>query len=69
MTPPKKWKMILINWLFIYPVINVIFFLVFPLVKEYNQFIKTLVITLILVPTLGVCLPILHKKFDAWIRK
>ena len=69
MTPPKKWKMMLINWLFIYPVINVIFFFVFPLVKEYNQFIKTLVITLILVPTLGVCLPILHKKCENWLRK
>lgn len=69
MNPPKKWKLMLITWLFVYPVINILFATVFPLVKEQHQLVKTLVITLILVPILGICLPILHKKFDAWIRK
>ena len=30
--PPKKWKMFLISWLFVYPVINLMFAVVFPLV-------------------------------------
>jgi hypothetical protein len=50
-------------------VINILFATVFPLVKEQHQLVKTLVITVILVPILGICLPILHKKFDTWIRK
>ena len=69
MNPPKKWKLMLITWLFVYPVINILFATVFPLVKEQHQLVKTLVITVILVPILGICLPILHQKFDAWIRK
>lgn len=69
MSSPKKWKMMLITWLFVYPVINILFATVFPLLKDQHQLIKTLVITLILVPILGIFLPKLHKKFDTWIRK
>jgi antibiotic biosynthesis monooxygenase (ABM) superfamily enzyme len=69
MQQPKKWKMMLITWLFVYPTINILFLTVFPLVKDAHQLIKTLVLTLILVPLLGFFVPKLHKKFDAWIRK
>ena len=37
---PKVWKMMLISWLFVYPVINLMFFLIFPLIKELPQIIK-----------------------------
>jgi antibiotic biosynthesis monooxygenase (ABM) superfamily enzyme len=30
--PPKKWKMMLLTWLFVYPVINILFALLFPLI-------------------------------------
>jgi antibiotic biosynthesis monooxygenase (ABM) superfamily enzyme len=66
---PKIWKLMLISWLFVYPVINILFALVFPLVSEYHQLIKTLIFTLILVPLMGICIPLLHKKFSNWISK
>lgn len=66
---PKKWKMLLVSWLFIYPLINVMFAVVFPLVKEQHQLVKTLVFTLILVPIMGMCLPLLHKRFWSRITK
>lgn len=69
MQPPKKWKMMLITWLFVYPVINILFLTVFPFVKDAHQLVKTLVLTLILVPLLGFFVPKLHKKFEAWMRK
>jgi antibiotic biosynthesis monooxygenase (ABM) superfamily enzyme len=69
MNPPKKWKLMLITWLFVYPVINVLFTTIFPLVKEYHQLVKTLIFTLILVPLIGIFVPKLHKRFDTWIRK
>ena len=69
MQPPKKWKMMLITWLFVYPVINILFLTVFPFVKDAHQLVKTLVLTLILVPLLGFFVPKLHKKFDVWMRK
>jgi antibiotic biosynthesis monooxygenase (ABM) superfamily enzyme len=66
---PKKWKLLLISWLFVYPVINIMFALVFPLIKDFPQLVKTLIFTAILVPLMGVCIPMLHKKFWNWITK
>ena len=66
---PKIWKMMLISWIFVYPVINIMFLTVFPLVKDLHPLLRTLVFTIILVPLMGICIPLLHKKFDKWIRK
>lgn len=68
-TPPKKWKMMLLTWLFIYPVINILFALLFPIIQEFHQLIKTLILTLILVPLMGLVLPQLHQRFGGWLRK
>ena len=59
----------LITWLFVYPVINVLFMLLMPLMSEQNQWVKTLVLTLILVPLMGAVLPRLHQRFGSWISK
>jgi antibiotic biosynthesis monooxygenase (ABM) superfamily enzyme len=66
---PKRWKMMLLTWLFVYPVINVLFMLLMPLMAEQNQWVKTLVLTLILVPLMGAVLPRLHQRFGSWIAK
>lgn len=66
---PKRWKMILISWLFVYPVVNLMFFLIFPLLSEMHQLLKTLVFTVILVPIMGVIIPKLHHRFWKWIVK
>jgi antibiotic biosynthesis monooxygenase (ABM) superfamily enzyme len=66
---PKKWKLLLISWLFVYPVINIMFALVFPLIKDFPQLVKTLIFTVILVPLMGYFIPLLHKKCWQWIVK
>ena len=66
---PKVWKMMLISWLFVYPVINLMFFLIFPLIEELPQLLKTFIFTAILVPVMGMAIPALHKKFWNWITK
>jgi len=66
---PKIWKMMLIYWLFVYPVINIMFALVFPLIKDFPQLVKTLIFTVILVPLMGIVIPKLHKRFWNWITK
>jgi len=66
---PKRWKMIFISWLFVYPVVNVMFALLFPLLEDRPQLLKTLVFTLILVPLLAVAIPALQKQFWGWITK
>ncbi|MDP4601994.1 MAG: hypothetical protein NWS18_02545 [Schleiferiaceae bacterium] len=67
--PPKKWKMFLISWLFVYPVINLMFAVVFPLVQDLHQLLKTLIFTALLVPLMGIFIPKLHQKFWGWIVK
>jgi antibiotic biosynthesis monooxygenase (ABM) superfamily enzyme len=59
----------LITWLFIYPSVNILFVLLFPLMEGFNQWIKTLVLTMILVPLMGIILPKLHQRFWGWIIK
>lgn len=68
-TKPKIWKMLLISWLFVYPVINIMFALIFPLVKNFHPLLKTLVFTVILVPLMGIFIPKLHHYFRNWIHK
>ena len=66
---PKKWKMILLTWICIYPLINIIFFVLMPYMIEFHQLLKTLILTLILVPLLSFLLPLLQKKFSNWLYK
>ncbi len=66
---PKKWKMILLTWICIYPLINILFFVLMPYMIEFHQLLKTLILTLILVPLLSFLLPLLQKKFSNWLYK
>jgi antibiotic biosynthesis monooxygenase (ABM) superfamily enzyme len=66
---PKKWKLLLVSWLFVYPVINLLFAVLMPFIKDFPQLLKTLILTVILVPLMGICIPLLHQKFSGWIRK
>ena len=45
---PKIWKMLLISWLFVYPVINLMFVLIFPLLVDLPQLAKTFCLQLFL---------------------
>ena len=66
---PKKWKMILLTWICIYPLINILFFVLMNYMIEFKQLLKTLILTLILVPLLSFLLPLLQKKFSNWLYK
>lgn len=66
---PKVWKLMLISWLFVYPVINIMFLTLFPLIKDLHPLLRTFIFTIILVPLMGTAIPALHKKFWNWIIK
>ena len=66
---PKKWKLLLVSWLFVYPVINLLFAVLMPFIKDFPQLLKTLILTVVLVPLMGIGIPLLHQKFAGWIRK
>jgi antibiotic biosynthesis monooxygenase (ABM) superfamily enzyme len=65
----KKWKMLLLNWLFVYPLINIIIPVVFPLTEGWPMLLRTLLLTALLVPIMGIVLPRLHQYFGVWLRK
>jgi antibiotic biosynthesis monooxygenase (ABM) superfamily enzyme len=64
---PKKWKMLLLTWLFVYPVVNILFVILMPYLQSYHPLVKTLVLTLILVPLMGLSVPRIHQRFWKWI--
>jgi antibiotic biosynthesis monooxygenase (ABM) superfamily enzyme len=64
---PRKWKMALLTWLCIYPLINILFALLMPHIGNLHNLLKTLVLTLILVPLMSVLLGQLQKRFQNWL--
>lgn len=68
--PPKKWKFALLVWCFIYPVITLLSFLIFPFLIEFPIPVRTLVMSLILVPVMAFFyIPYINKRFYNWLRK
>jgi len=70
MKQPAKYKMAILIWIAIYPSLNVLFFVLAKPLENYPIYIKTLVISLILVPAMVyVFLPFLSKTFKNWLSK
>jgi len=72
MKPIPKWKMAVMIWLGIYPLITLIILLVFPFMQEHNWPLplRTLVVTMFAVPLMVyLVLPFLQKLLKAWLHK
>lgn len=67
MKRPNKWKMALLTWVCIYPLINLIFFLVMPHITPWHPLLKTLLTTAILVPLMGALLGALQNRVGEWL--
>ncbi|MBK9193487.1 MAG: hypothetical protein KA230_06985 [Flavobacteriales bacterium] len=69
MKPPPKWKTAVLVWIAIYPSITILFLLFGEQLEQLPAPLRTLVLTLILMPLLVfVLLPLLHKTFARWLR-
>ena len=69
MKHPKKWKMAVLTWVCIYPLINIIFFLLMPHIGHWHPLLKTFLVTILIVPVMGIMLGALQKKFNGWLYK
>jgi antibiotic biosynthesis monooxygenase (ABM) superfamily enzyme len=71
MKPPKKWKMAIVIWLAIYPLITTIFALLGKQLILINPLpLRTLIITIIAVPIMVfVLIPTLQKLLHNWLSK
>ena len=61
--------MALITWVCIYPLINIIFIKVMPLIESWHPLLKTLLTTIILVPLMGMSIELLRKQVGDWLYK
>jgi antibiotic biosynthesis monooxygenase (ABM) superfamily enzyme len=71
MKPPKKWKMAIVVWLAIYPLITIVFLLFGKYLVQINPIpLRTLIMTLILVPLMVfVLMPMIQKLLKNWLFK
>lgn len=69
MKRPNKWKMALLSWVSIYPLINLIFFFLMPHIELWHPLLKTLLTTLLLVPLMGALLGALQTWVGEWLYK
>jgi antibiotic biosynthesis monooxygenase (ABM) superfamily enzyme len=69
MKPPKKWKMAIVVWLAIYPLITIVFLLFGKYLVQINPIpLRTLIMTLILVPLMVfLVMPLIQKLLKNWL--
>jgi antibiotic biosynthesis monooxygenase (ABM) superfamily enzyme len=66
----NKFKMALLVWCVIYPTVSAIFFILGNFLATIRPLLRTLIVTLILVPLMVfVYLPFINKRFGDWLRK
>jgi antibiotic biosynthesis monooxygenase (ABM) superfamily enzyme len=71
MNPPKKWKLVIVIWLAIYPLITIVFLLFGKYLAMIEPLpLRTLAMTIILVPTMVfVMMPAIQKLLVNWLQK
>ena len=71
MKPPKKWKMAILIWIAIYPLITTVFAVFGKYLMQIEILpLRTLIITVVLVPIMVfVLIPLLQKLLGNWLQK
>ncbi len=68
-TKPKIWKLMIIAWIFAYIIVSIVFAILGPYIIKIHPLLRTAIITTLLVPTFGLGIPLLQKKFYKWTIK
>lgn len=70
MKQPPKWKFAVMVWIAIYPAITLVSFLLGDKIQNLPIAIRTLIMTLILVPIMVfILLPLFAKIMNNWLHK
>jgi hypothetical protein len=67
MTRPRFWKLSLLSWICIYPLISIISLALLPHVANVHPLLRTLMVTVVLVPLMTMAMAVLQKRFHAWV--
>jgi antibiotic biosynthesis monooxygenase (ABM) superfamily enzyme len=71
MKPPKKWKLAIVVWLAIYPLITAVFLLFGTYLNQIQPLpLRTFIMTAILVPIMVfILMPNISKLLAGWLQK
>lgn len=65
---PPRWKQAVITWLAVYPALTLTLALVGPFMETWPLPLRTLLVTLMLVPiVVYVLVPLLNRVFRGWL--
>jgi len=69
MTPPPRWKMAIITWIAVYPIITVLLLALGPILAGLPTPLTTLIVSVLLVTLMTfVLMPLLTRAFRPWLR-
>jgi antibiotic biosynthesis monooxygenase (ABM) superfamily enzyme len=67
---PKRYKLAVLVWIGLYPLLTALSYLTAPLLAEFPIPVRTLALSLILVPIMiFVLIPSINKYFAGWLRR
>ena len=67
---PPRWKTAVVVWIAIYPALTFVLWLAGPTIRDWPVALRTLVLTLVLVPLMVyILLPALQRLFGPWLRR
>lgn len=66
---PKSWKMAIVTWICLYPTLNLVLFLLKPYIEDLPQLVGTLLITIFVVPIMGILISQAQKIWKGWLSK
>ena len=65
---PRRYKLAVITWLGVYPVLTATLALLGPMMETWPLPLRTLLVTLLLVPLLVyIAFPLLNRAFPGWL--
>jgi len=68
MKQPPRWKTAIVNWFGFFPTMTTVSWLLSPLISPLPLPLKTLSVTLVVVPTMvWIVLPFVQKVFKNWL--
>lgn len=70
MKQPPKYKIALLIWIALYPSLNLLVFILGDHINNLPSFVRTFILTVILVPLIVfILMPQLTKLFQGWLSK
>ncbi len=66
---PKAWKMALITWVCLYPTLNLVLFLLKSHIENLPQLVGTFLISIFVVPIMGILIAKAQEAFKGWLSR